>query len=601
LTATAPWTPTVEAIARANITDFALERGFSGYPELWRWSVEEREAFWAAVIDRLGIVFTTPPLAILDESAGPRNPRWLVGAELNIVESCFQQESARLAIVHRRDGELHRVTYGELADRVAVAAGSFHPGQRVAIAMPMTVEAVVAYLAVIKAGGVVVSIADSFSAEEIATRLRIGDADTVVTQDVLPRDGKTLPMAEKVWAAGADRTIVVPAGSAYSIELRPGDRPWSEIQAGGSTDDGKAAPFVGPADRYSNILFSSGTTGEPKAIPWTHTTPLKAAMDGHFHQDIQPDDVVCWPTSLGWMMGPWLIYASLINGAAMALYDDAPTGREFGEFVRDAGVTMLGVVPSLVTKWRAVACMEGLDWARIRVFSSTGEAANATDMMYLSGLGGGVPVMEYCGGTEIGGAYITGTTVEPIPVAAFSTPTLGLDIQIRDAEGGLADEGEAFLVPPSIGLSSQLLNDAHDQVYYDDLPDAALRRHGDRMTRGADGAYRSLGRADDTMNLGGIKVGSAEIERVLSSTPGILELAAVSVAPPGGGPERLVVFAVPDGDADLDDEALAEEMRARVREHLNPLFNVSDLVLLDALPRTASNKVMRRVLRDRAK
>jgi acetyl-CoA synthetase len=599
VTPQASWTPSEEAIARANVTDFARERGFTSYAELWRWSVRERADFWEAVVDRLGIVFETPPAEVLDQSDGPQHASWLVGAELNIVESCFQQPDDQLAIVDRRGGALRRTTYGQLASLVDAASATFEPGERVAIAMPMTLEAVVAYLAVIRAGGVVVSIADSFSAEEIATRLRIGGAEVVVTQDVVRRDGKTLPMAEKIWAAGAERTVVVPAGEECAIALRPGDRLWSGLQATEPTRRGVVPAHIGSGDRYSNILFSSGTTADPKAIPWTHVTPIKAAMDGHFHQDIQHDDVVCWPTNLGWMMGPWLIYASLINGAAIALYDDAPTGPAFGNFVHDAGVTMLGVVPSLVARWRASGCMEGADWSGIRLFSSTGEAADASDMGYLADLAGGVPVMEYCGGTEIGGAYITSTVVDPVPHAAFSTPTLGIDIAILDEAGQHSSEGEVFLIPPSIGMSGELLNANHEAVYYDGLPRPGLRRHGDRMIQSPDGFYRALGRMDDAMNLGGIKVGSAEIERVLGEIPGISELAAVAVRPPEGGPERLVVFVVPEGGAAFDGGAVLDEMRSTLRDHMNPLFKLSEVVPLDELPRTASNKVMRRVLRER--
>src|SRR5690606_932609 len=123
----------------------------------------------------------------------------------------------------------------------------------------------------------------------------------------------------------------------------------------------------------TNILFSSGTTGEPKAIPWTHLTPIKAATDGYFHQDIQDSDIVAWPTNLGWMMGPWLIYASLINQATLALGYDAPMTREYCDFVDNAKVTILGLVPSIVKSWRETEVMNGRQWNHIKCFSSTGE------------------------------------------------------------------------------------------------------------------------------------------------------------------------------------------------------------------------------------
>ena len=223
------------------------------------------------------------------------------------------------------------------------------------------------------------------------------------------------------------------------------------------------------------ILFSSGTTGEPKAIPWDHTTPIKCAADAHFHQDIHPGDCLCWPTSLGWMMGPWLIFASLMNRATIALYGQSPTDAGFGRFVRDAGVTMLGLVPSLVRSWRQSGAMDGIDWSCIRCFSSSGECSNPEEMSWLMhrGAGGGEaskPIIEYCGGTEIGGAYLTSTVVQPNFPAAFSTPALGIDLVLLDETGKPADRGEVFLTTPSIGLSTRLLNGDHDGVYFNERP-----------------------------------------------------------------------------------------------------------------------------------
>ncbi len=300
------------------------------------------------------------------------------------------------------------------------------------------------------------------------------------------------------------------------------------------------------------------------------------------------------------MMGPWLIYAALLNDAALALCDEAPIGAEFVEFVADAGVTMLGVVPSLVATWRAGDLLAEVDWTGIRCFSSTGEASKPDDMEFLMAAAGGRPVIEYCGGTEIGGGYIAGTMLQPAVASTFTTPTLGLDMVLVDEAGRRAEEGEVLLVPPSIGLSNRLINRDHDEVYYDtDLPDLGvpLRRHGDHMARLSNGYWRALGRVDDTMNLGGIKVSSAELERTVEKVAKVAEVAAVAVPPPGGGPDRLVVYVVPEPGSDPDPEILKTAMQAEVSAHLNPLFKVYDVVVIGELPRTASAKVMRRSLR----
>jgi acetyl-CoA synthetase len=352
-------------------------------------------------------------------------------------------------------------------------------------------------------------------------------------------------------------------------------------------------------------LFSSGTTGDPKAIPWSHLTPIKCAMDGHFHHDIRPGSVVAWPTNVGWMMGPWLIYASLMNGACMALYEGAPHGAGFARFVRDAGVTMLGVVPSLVSAWRSAGSCEGVDWKKVEIFSSTGEPSNRADYLWLmSRAGYCAPVIEYCGGTEIGGGYITGTVVQPASPATFSTPSLGLDFVVLGGDDRPVDEGsngEVFLVPPSIGLSQSLLNRDHDEVYYAGCPEApegqVLRRHGDQIERLHRGYYRAHGRADDSMNLGGIKVSSVELETVLGHHETVAECAAVAVQIEGEAGDRLVIFAVLNAVPEVG--SLKGELGKRIAAELNPLFKIHDLVIVDALPRTASNKLMRRALRAR--
>jgi acetyl-CoA synthetase len=190
--------------------------------------------------------------------------------------------------------------------------------------------------------------------------------------------------------------------------------------------------------------------------------------------------------------------------------------------------------------------------------------------------------------------------LHPAIPARFATPTLGLDLVILDETGATSDVGEVFLVPPSIGLSTRLLNKDHDAEYFAEVPgcDRILRRHGDQLRRTSDGFYQALGRVDDTMNLGGIKVSSGDLEAAIGSVPRVKEVAAIGSAPPQGGPERLVLFVVPEAGADLDTSEIRDTAQASIRSELNPLFKVHDVVVIDHLPRTASQKVMRRKLRD---
>jgi len=595
------WVPAPESIAQTNLAWLMQRAGVTTYEELHAWSVQQREDYWTLAIEKLGIAFAQPPARVLDLSTGVEAPSWLPGARMNIVASCFTAPADAPAIIHQAvGGNLATMSYGELQALTSRVAANlrrlgYAPGSAVAILMPMTAEAVAIYLGIVAAGCVVVGIADSFRPPEIATRLRLAKAVAVFTQDVQLRGGKALPLYANALEAEAPTTVVVPARGELSVPLRPGDLAWADfLRADAPWEATLRAP-----DDAMNILFSSGTTGEPKAIPWTHTTPIKSAADAHFHQNIQPGDVLVWPTNIGWMMGPWLIFASLVNRAAMGLYYGAPTGREFGQFVQAAGATMLGVVPSLVRTWRHTGCLEGLDWRSIQLFSSTGECSCADDMRWLMQQAGGRPVIEYCGGTETGGGYITGTIARPCVAGLFNTPALGSDFVILDEDAHPAPRGELFLIPPSLGLSNTLLNKDHADVYFAGTPRGpageVLRRHGDQMERLPGGYWRAQGRADDTMNLGGIKVSSAEIEQVLRSVPGITETAAIAVDS-GDGPSQLVIYAVPIA-ANASREPLLATLQSTIKRDLNPLFKIHDLVLVPTLPRTASNKVMRRELR----
>jgi len=599
------WSPTEESLRATNIWRLMQERGIGTYEDLWRWCDENREQFWRLMIERLDVSFSRPPSQIRDPSSDVACPSWLVDARLNIVDSCFGASADATAIVYRtKSGTSSTWTFGELlqwTNRVAngLVEHGFEPGDAIGVCLPMTAESVAIYLGIIKAGCVAVSIADSFAQEAIAARLQLGQAKGVFTQDYDIRGRKPRPLYEKVVDALAPTTVVVPSGDPTRCELRETDRRWEEFLSDNDTFDSVARS----PDDHTNVLFSSGTTGEPKAIPWTQTTPIKCAADAYLHHDIQLDDVLAWPTNLGWMMGPWLVYASLINRASMALYYGAPTGPAFCEFVQDAKVTMLGVVPSLVKTWRNARCAEGLDWNPIKAFSSTGECSYPDDMLYLMSLAGYKPIIEYCGGTEIGGGYITGTMVQPASPSTFSTPALGLDFTILNENGKECDNGELFLIPPSIGLSNQLLNRDHQEIYFGGTPQLPngikLRRHGDQMERLPGGYYRAHGRVDDTMNLGGIKISSAEVERVLDSVDGIQETGAISVVPADGGLERLVVYLVLEPDAKSSDRRLKVTLQQELAKRLNSLLRIHGLAIVDALPRTASNKVMRRELRRR--
>jgi len=592
------WIP--ETIMQANLSQLMHQLNQHDVKNFHAWSVAHYAAFWQIMLEKLQIVFHKPARKIISLREGVEHPAWLVGAKLNIAESCFRAMPDKIAIIFPdNQGVLHTVSYAalnSLSNRVANSLSrlGIKTQDKIAIAMPMTVEAVAIYLGIIKMGAVVVPIADSFSAEEIATRLHIAPVKCIFTQDYLWRNAKQLPLYEKIIAAHGPPAILLSFAEKRAIPERVGDVCWQDFLV---TENHFVAQPCDPMASCT-ILFSSGTTGIPKAIPWNHTTAIKAASDAYLHQNIQLDDVLAWPTNLGWMMGPWLIFAALINQATLALYPDAPTQRAFGQFIQEAKVSMLGVVPSLVAHWRASDCMTGLDWQAIKVLSSTGECSNPEDMLYLMFLAGYKPIIEYCGGTEIGGSYITSTVIEKNYPSVLTTPAMGSDFILLGEAGQSAEVGEVALIPPILGLSTELLNADQHTVYYANMPRSPagkiLRRHGDQIRRLPSGYYCMLGRTDDTMNLGGIKVSAAEIERVLTGLEGITEVAAVAMTAEQG-PSRLVIYAV--AVTVLSADTVKKQMQLCINQHLNPLFKIHEVIFIKELPKTASNKIKRGVLR----
>ncbi len=695
------WFPREEDIEQSNLGKVIKEKHLAHYKSLHRWSVSHYQEFWHRMVLELNIQFDHPYSSIVefkhpkqDERSNKVKhlrfecPNWFVDAKMNIVNSCFKGDSDfrknSIAIISQNEhGVVNQTTYDELDQLSSLIASGlgkkFKKGDKIAIIMPMTKNAIAIYLAIIKFGGIVVSIAESFSVKEIAVRLKLTNTKAVFAEFKFSRDEKVYFLYEKIVEANAPQSIILGKDEfptekndsdlhlrkqdvtfetflsecADSLESMEDDLKYKVLEGteGDNIDSHKniryAARSCNPND-HINILFSSGTTGEPKLIPWTHTTPIKCAADAYWHHNLQPGDIFCWPTSLGWMMGPWSIFACFINKVTLAIFEGTTNIRSFGQFIETTGVTHLGVIPTIVNRWRRTGCMEGLDWSKIKLFTSTGECSNIDDMLYLMYLGQYRPVIEYCGGTEIGGAYITGTVIEPCAPAAFTIAAMGIDFVIFDEEGKLSNNGEVGIIGPSVGLSTELLNEDHHDVYYNDMPKLysniehsehhsqqnsehqnveadsrnryeyklqkndylqnrklsneitqegiLLRRHGDHIIHYSNGFYRLLGRTDDTMNLSGIKVGSAEIERVINMHPCVHESAAIGVSELEGGPNQLIIYCELPNDVNL--ETLHVELQNLIKEHLNPLFKIHKILKIDSLPRTASNKIIRKALRD---
>jgi acetyl-CoA synthetase len=599
---TAPvWVPNKNQIQTTNIYHLMQEINCMNISALHQWSTKHYVDFWKIVVNKLSIVFKKKPSSICHFQNEIESPSWFDQAKMNIVDSCYNAHPSKVALYYQDDkNESHSMTYAELnqlSNRVAnslIFAG-FKPNDAIAIASPMNHFSIAIYLGIIKMGGVVVSIADSFSGEEMTLRFQISHAKAVFTQSFNQWSGKKIPLYEKIANASSIPIIMIHDDvSDQNISIRAQDHYWNDFLI----DNDQAVSVACDPMQACNILFSSGTTATPKAIVWNHTTAIKAASDGYFHQNIQPDDIIAWPSNLGWMMGPWLIFAGLINKASIAIYPFAPKDREFGQFIQNTKVTILGVVPTLVNIWRQTKCMENLDWHHIKIFTSTGECSNPEDMFYLMYLAQYKPIIEYCGGTEIGGGYVTSTVIQNNYPSLFSTKALGLDFLILNDKEEISDTGEVALIPPSIGLSTELLNANHHDIYFSGMPqnqNTILRRHGDAIKELPNGYFSLLGRSDDSMKLGGIKISAAEIERSIAGIPFISEVAAIATQIEGACPSRLIIFAVTQGNVNKDQTLSL--MQKQINSKLNPLFKIHDLIFIKELPKTASNKIMRRTLR----
>ncbi|KAK9072550.1 hypothetical protein SSX86_008984 [Deinandra increscens subsp. villosa] len=606
----------------------AYKDPITSFVQFHKFSVQHQEVYWSIILEQLSIRFHQPPKCILDTSDKSKHGgTWLPGSVLNIAECCLlptneaDKGNEKVAIVWRDERfdnlDVNKMTLNELRRQVMLVAnalkGLFSKGDPIAIDMPMTVTAVIIYLAIIYSGFVVVSIADSFAPKEIATRLRVSKSKAIFTQDYIVRGGKKVPLYSRVVKATECRVIVVPAvGENLDIQLRKQDISWEDFLSSAKhlPRPDYCCPFYQSVDTVTNVLFSSGTTGDPKAIPWTQISPIRPAAEAWAHLDLKPGDVYCWPTNLGWVMGPILLYSCFLNGATLALYHGSPLGHGFGKFVQDAGVTILGTVPSIVKSWHSTGCMEGLDWTKIKLFATTGETSNVDDDLWLSSRAYYKPVIECCGGTELASSYLQGNLLQPQAFGAFSSPSMTSGVVILDDHGvPYPDDqpcvGEVGLFSVYLGATDRLLNADHEEIYFKGMPvynGMQLRRHGDIIKKMVGGYFVVQGRADDTMNLGGIKTSSIEIERVCEQADvSIMETAAVSCQPATGGPELLAIFVVLKKGFNTEPDKLKMTFSKAIQRNLNPLFKVTFVRIVPEFPRTASNKLLRRVLRDQLK
>lgn len=608
------WRPTPDFLDHSNVARLMAKLGVTTADELRAASVADIAGFWDSVITDLGIPFSVAVERTLDLNDGIEWPRWFVGGRMNAAESCLgrwvQDTPDQPAVVHEaEDGATTSLTFAELGDGVARARAGLRAlglgkGDAVAVYLPMGIEAVVATYAVASIGALLVPLFSGFSVTAIASRLQDAGAVAVVTADGTRRRGRAAPMLSSMRSALRDcpdvRATIVVDNLGDSLSLAEGEILWTDLLA--SPPD----PEVEGTEASDVLLlaYTSGTTGKPKGAVHTHAGFVtKTASEFAYGFDVAPGRTLCWITDMGWIMGPITIFGTHANGATLLLYEgspDTPDSQRIWQLVERHRVSTLGVSPTLVRTLRAANPRAQADLSGLRVVGSTGEPWDPESYEWLARdlLDGRVPIINFSGGTEVGGSFLCPYPVEEIPSCSLGGPALGMDVDVVDAEGtSVRDEiGELVCRQPWPSMTRGVWKDRERYLdaYWRDIP--GVWRHGDYARADTDGGWYILGRSDDVMNVAGKRVAPAEIEAVVTADRAVVEAAVVGVPDATKG-EAIWVFYVahPDASASLDETA--ERLGRAVADEVGKPFRPSRVIDVAELPKTRSAKIMRRAIR----
>ena len=709
------WTPTDEIIERAQLTKFMRQVGVNSFDELYRYSIENVEGFTAEVLKFLDIKFDPPYKKLLDVSNGIEFPNWLVGAGLNITEMCLDrwqtdemkdqpaiiwegEESNKESKFSIFAGMSESKTYGELHNAVKnYAAGlrsfGFKKGDAIGIHLPMQIETIVALLAIGRIGAIAVPVFSGYGVEAIAARLNAVAAKALFTCDGFQRRGKKFNAFE-VAKQAVERSptvekVFIELNFQFGVPFKD-ENEFSEYKSfrqpivdaikiserfkyttsfylinesfNDSNTSETSKPETTNAEDPLIILYTSGTTGKPKGILHTHCSfPIKAAQDMAFGTDVGKGTRISWITDLGWMMGPWLIYGALINGATICLYDgapDYPNADRMWEFAAKHKVEIMGISPTLIRSLSRSAersadipvrhaenekpstirenpadNIDNADFAvsgeadrnvrapfrapfqkhdlsSLRAFASTGEPWNPAPWWWLfEKVGDGkLPIINYSGGTEISGGILMNNFLTPIKPCGFSAACPGMDVDILDENGksvAAGEVGELVIKQPWIGMARGFWKERERylETYWSRFENIWV--HGDFAVRDADGHYFILGRSDDTLKVAGKRVGPAEVESLLVAHESVAEAAVIGIPDEIKG-TAMVAFVVlrNAGGSPANDEiaadrlpALQQELKQLVAKDMGKPLAPSKIYFVTAIPKTRNGKVMRRVIR----
>ena len=587
------WQPSREFIESTNVWRFLRRLGLSTREEFLRFSREEPERFWNEMMREMRVDWFRPYERVLDASRGPEWSRWFVGGQVNIAHNCLDRwaESDRVACLWEGEsGATRTVTFASLrseANRVAngLLALGLRPGDRVALCMPMVPEILSILYGCFKAGLTVVPIFAGFGGGAIATRLADSGARVLFTADHLERRGRRLPLAEKM-PPGIEHTIL--AGGDQWVEFLGAQSPEAETAALDS-------------EARALLLYTSGTTGKPKGAVHTHGGVLaQTGKEIWLGFDHRSTDRFFWLSDIGWMMGPWSIIGNHLFGGTILMYDgapDFPAPSRLWDVVERHGVTTFGISPTVIRMLSKhpgeLPPMESL-----RLLGSTGEPWDEASWMWFFERVGRrrCPIINISGGTEIIGCFLFPLPIQPLKPCSLGDAAPGMATEVVDENGVPVRGRKGYLVctKPAPSMTRGIWNDPerYIETYWSRFP--GMWYHGDWASVDEDGHWFLHGRADESMNVAGRKVGPAEVEDAIMQHPGVAEAAVIGVPDELKG-EAIVGFAVARTGVVLDGAAICRT----VVEVLGPTFRPREVQVVGELPKTQSGKIVRRLMRQK--
>jgi acetyl-CoA synthetase len=611
------WSPSRSQIEASSLQKFLSRHGLGDYAELVEKADADPAWFWDSVFRHHDIRFDKEYRSVVEYTNGPEQPEWCLGGTTNIVLNCIDRHAGtavweKPAIVGvGEDGTERSLTYRELDREIAVLAGilkarGIGKGDVVAIYLPMVPEAAVALFAIMKIGAIMLPLFSGFGPEPIAARLAHAGVKAIVTADVALRRGKQIALLDTVLDALEDTPspVEVIVLDRETGRVREGDGRYTAWRPG-AEDVAPVPTEIVEADSPAMLIYTSGTSGAPKGTIHTHCGMLaKNALDMGLCIDMGRDDRLLWMSDMGWIAGPKMIFASALFGATLIIVEGTPTWPQNDRLFKIAAeqrATILGLVPTIIRQIMKSGGLapEGRDLSALKCIISAGEPWTEEAWLWFFETVGEsrVPILNYAGGTECGGAILIGTMHHPSRPCSFGGPVPGSGVDIVDPQGEPVETnviGELVLRRASIGLTRGLWRepDRYMQAYWSQIPGMWVQ--GDLASRDEHGLWYLHGRSDDVIKIAGKRTGPSEIESVVMQTGLVKDCAVVGVDDPLSGSALLCVY-VPAGDDEPD--ASNAVIREAVAERCGASFRPKHFLRVTELPRTRNDKSMRRILR----